>query len=149
MGDSVRIVGGKALMKRLDSMRTQGSRNRIVRPAVSAAATKINKKAKSLAVEETGLLKKSIGIRRFTKRGAIFAVVGPRHGFKQDVQRTAPSGEIVTVTSDPTKYAHLVEFGTKHSSPNPFLRPAYDSTPSERIMRDRMWTELKKEAKKK
>jgi len=149
MAKQTTIVGEKALMKRLAGLASKGSRNRIARPAIGAAASAINKKAKSIVVEESGLLRKSLGVKRGTNTGGPFAVVGPRHGFKQQVERTMPSGYRSYVMSDPTKYAHLIEFGTSHSSPQPFLRPAYDGTPSERIMRDRMWTELKKEAKKK
>lgn len=148
MPKQVGIIGEKELLKRLDRLGSQGARNRIVRPAVNEAASKINKKAKSLAIEETGLLRKSIGVKRATKRGVVFAVVGPRHGFKREVERTTEGGERKTSLSDPTKYAHLIEFGTAHITARPFLRPAHDGTPSEQIMRRRMTRELRREAVK-
>jgi len=143
------VIGEKELMRRLNSLGSQGKRNKIVRPAINEAASKINKKAKALVIEETGLLRKSIGVKRATKRGVVFAVVGPRHGFKREVERTLPSGDRASVLANPTKYAHLVEFGTRHSPPHPFLRPAHDGTPSESIIRRRMTKELRRQAVKK
>ena len=146
MAKQTTIVGEKALMKRLAGLASKASRNRIARPAIGAAASAINKKAKSIVVEESGLLRKSVGVKRGTNTGGPFAVVGPRHGFKQQVERTMPSGYRSYVMSDPTKYAHLIEFGTSHSSPQPFLRPAYDGTDSKGIIARRMQAGLRKQA---
>lgn len=37
------------------------------------------------------------------------------------------------VKANPSKYAHLVEFGTEHSIPRPFLRPALDAKSEQAI----------------
>lgn len=132
----VTIQGEKALLRRMDTMSSVAQR-RIARPAIRQAAGEIRKLAKRYAPRETGLLKKSIKSKLVTKRGTIIAVVGPARGMKDpDTKR------------DPANYAHLVEFGTQHSQAQPFLRPAFDGTPSERIISRRMWAEIEKVAKR-
>jgi HK97 gp10 family phage protein len=105
---------------------------RVLKQAVEAAGRIVAKEAKQLAPVETGLLKKSIGIKaKQYPSGAAVAVVGPRRGFGKDVVRNGH-----TVYSDPVKYAHLVELGhvirTRKKGPvlgfvppKPFLRPAW------------------------
>jgi HK97 gp10 family phage protein len=91
--------------------------------------------AKSLVPEDTGQLKKSLGIRTFknAKRGTVTATLGPRKGFAGEFQsKTLGRGEggrFQTILGgkrrvDPQKYAHLVEFGTVKTEARPFLRPA-------------------------
>jgi HK97 gp10 family phage protein len=159
------IVGEKALIKRLESFAKDSSRNRVARPAVREASGEIRKKMKALAPVDFGLLKKSIKNVMRTGKVGPYAVIGPAHGFKQVVRMDGRN-----VASDPTKYAHLVEFGTQAhiirpenakaltidanlasnavhpgSRPRPFMRPAYDSVPAFEIMRKRMAQELPKE----
>lgn len=93
--------------------------------AIIAALTPMVDAAQRNAVRDTGTLKNSIGFRvkPYKRRGNVFAVVGPRRGFK------GPDGR------DPAKYGHLVEFGhtTKNGKVaiNPFMRPAWDETRGE------------------
>jgi len=105
-----------------------------------------------------------------TYKGAAVQIIGPAQGFKITYQGKP---------RDPANYAHLVEFGTaKHLiSPKggkgatgtlkigqthvvgsvqhpgfkkkPFLRPAFDSVPSFRIITERMKKEIIKQAAKK
>lgn len=143
MAKGHQIVGEKALMKRLNALSSQGKRNRIARPAIREASGEIRKKAKANAPKETGLLKKSIKNVVRTGKTGVYAVIGPANGFKQEVVRDGR-----TVMSDPAKYAHLVEYGTTHSAAKPYLRPAYDTTPSEQIIARRMGVEFDKVAKR-
>jgi HK97 gp10 family phage protein len=130
-------------------MARDSSRAKIARPALREAAAEVRKSAKRHAPKETGLLRRAIKSVVRTKRGVVFAIIGPAWGFKKTVNRpSANFGEGGEVDSDPARYAHLVEFGTAHSPPQPFLRPAYDGTPSERIIARRMSEELEKQAKK-
>ena len=133
------IVGEKALQKRLDRLSKKGTRNRIARPAIREASAEIRKRAKAKAPKDSGQLKRSIKNTVRTGRVGVYAVVGPAHGFKIEHEGKP---------RDPTKYAHLVEFGTSHSAPRPFLRSAYDGTPSMEIIRRRMGEELDKQAKR-
>lgn len=134
-----RIVGEKALMKALNGLGRQSTVNKVSRPAYREAAAEIRKKAKANAPKETGLLKKSIKSVVRTGKIGVYAVIGPAYGFKQIVDDKP---------RDPAKYAHLVEFGTTHSQPKPFLRPAYNAVPSNAIIAGRLRTELAKEAKR-
>lgn len=59
--------------------------------------------------KDSGLLQESIGlrIRRYNRGNVLFAVVGPRSGFKRLVSRDGKPPEM----ADPRKYASLVEYG--------------------------------------
>ncbi|NBQ49114.1 MAG: hypothetical protein EBY40_00190 [Marivivens sp.] len=141
------LRGDKELLQKLSMLSKQSEVNRMLRPGVREAASAVRKKAKSLVVEETGLLKKSIGSKSLTIAGkAVVAIVGPRRGMGATVERTAPSGWRGSVDSDPALYAHLVEFGTVHSPPHPFMRPAWDGVNSKRIISRRTTHELRKAA---
>jgi len=65
----------------------------------------------------TGQLKKSIGIKKvkYKQNYTVYAAVGPRSGFKD--QATG---------RNPMSYAHLVEYGTRHSAAKPFMTNAYN-----------------------
>jgi HK97 gp10 family phage protein len=45
-------------------------------------------------------------------------------------------------------YGHMVEFGTSHSAPHPFMRPALDNTRDDvkRAMGNSLWIDIKKAA---
>lgn len=80
---------------------------RLMRYALSAGARIIAREAKDLAPRDTGLLKRSIGIRAVTySSGVSVAIIGPRKGFKTTVSRRGRSQ-----VANPAKYAHLLEFG--------------------------------------
>jgi HK97 gp10 family phage protein len=83
------------------------------------------KAAKAGAPKETGLLKKSIGSKvKVYPSGVAVAIVGPRQGFKAEVTREKNRRFPWTGTSNPTRYAHLVELGTRQAPAKPFLKPA-------------------------
>jgi HK97 gp10 family phage protein len=86
----------------------QGARNVILRKAVRAAAKPVREAVKRHAPRQSGTLAGSISVRIGTNRktGAVYAVVGPRRGYQRKSR-----GEILSY-GKPTKYAHLVEFGT-------------------------------------
>lgn len=141
------VQGDRELMAKLSMLSKQSEVNRMLRPGVREASGEVRKKSKSLVIEETGLLKKSIGSKLLTVAGkVVVAIVGPRRGMGQVVERTAPSGWRGLVKSDPALYAHLVEFGTAHSPPHPFMRPAWDAVDSKRIVARRTVHELRKAA---
>lgn len=96
-------------------------RKKGVRKAVGQAGKIVLRAAKARVRKATGLLKRSLGRKTkvYRNSGVAVAIVGPRVGFKQQVQRGGKS-----VLSDPVKYAHLVEEGTSRAEALPFLRPA-------------------------
>lgn len=145
LGDAVQ--GDEELIRKLSMLSKQSTVNRMLRPGVREASGEVRKKAKALVIEETGLLKQSIGNKLLTVAGkVVVAIVGPRRGMGRVVERTAPSGWRGPVQSDPALYAHLVEFGTAHSPPQPFMRPAWDAVDSKRIVARRTVHELRKAA---
>ena len=122
--------------------------NRCVKSATIKAAAAIRKEARNLAPKKTGALRKSIGTVAIVDKKAlkIQSIVKPR----------AKKGD--TDKASPTKYAHLVEFGTQAHwikpktgkalktplgifavvdvegiKPHPFLRPAYDNKKEEAV----------------
>jgi HK97 gp10 family phage protein len=121
----------------------------MIRPAVRAAMSEVRKVAKANVVQETGLLRQSIGVKIKTYKSVVFGVVGPQTGFTQTVDRTAPSGWRGPVKSNPTNYAHLVEFGTAHSPAHPFMRPAFDNIDLVAVAARKLTAVLDKEAMKK
>lgn len=89
-------------------------------PVRKAARANLNKS------KDSGLLQKSLGLTvRKTRRGQLTARVGARSGFTQMVTR---KGSSKPIKANPTKYAHLVEYGTSKSAAKPFIRPAIDSS---------------------
>ena len=84
---------------------------RVLRGALRAAARPVLKDAKARVPVRTGALKKAIGVAVTVKTVESTATIG--------VRRKRPG--------QPARRAHLVEFGTKHTSARPFLRPALDS----------------------
>ena len=113
-----------------------------MREALTKAARLMTAAVRANApVGATGLLKKSIRQKVITntKRQSVAAFIGPSNNVSGQVDRFG-TGNIQTVR--PSKYAHLVEFGTASrgsygrdrvtispgNPPRPFLRPAYEST---------------------
>jgi HK97 gp10 family phage protein len=96
-----------------------------LKPGVTKGAKIILKTARDLAPNRFGGYKRSLGIRvkLYRKWHKVFAAIGPR--YKHKVFVTHPSGR--TEIESPTKIAHLLEFGTRTSSPRPHLRAALES----------------------
>lgn len=121
---SVEITGLDDLQKGLKAIGKK-MREKIGNEAVVTAMTPVVDLAQRLAGKsrETGALQESIGmkVKPYRRGNVIFGIVGPRKGFN----KPDPSGKGFR---DPRKYAHLVEFGTKHASAKPFMRPAFHAT---------------------
>lgn len=98
-----------------------------------AGAQPIAKAAKARAPKDSGLLKKSIGLRVATVKGETSARVGPRTGMKRQVTRKRPNGKTYTEMADPNNYSHLVELGSSRAPAKPFIRPAVDAAASDTL----------------
>lgn len=140
------IIGDDAIIKALGQLAKDSTRRKILRPAISEAASAMVKTARSLVPIETGELKKSIGQKVVTvkRSGTIIGVVGPRRGFKRAVVRM--SRYKPAYFNNPVRYAHLIEFGTPQHGPQAFMRPAMDNTPTASIIRRRTVYELNRQA---
>lgn len=113
----------------------QAARSRILRSAVGKGARIILKAAKGFAPKESGLLRKSLGVKVkvYKATGRVVGIVGPRNDpkFKQAVMRRRGKWFPSEVYSNPAKYAHLVELGHAGRAPapaRPFLRPAISAS---------------------
>lgn len=146
---SLKALDGKMRKKIL-----QKALRAAVKPVVKAAQAKCPVDPDPRLIER-GLLKKSLGLKmRVYKDGSVvLAVVGARKNFKRRVKATSTQIAAIAATitgtgrarqraiakalksdrgqagyQDPSKIAHLVEFGTVRAKAKPFLRPAWDET---------------------
>lgn len=126
------VKGLDQLLNKLQHLAKKTTRTGIARKALHKAMAPVQKKAKQKLVDnksiETGLLKLSIGrrIRVYSQSGTVVAIVGPRTGFKRMGRgRKSRKGTVKSLYAKmmehgkngrprmPSKYAHLVEFGTR------------------------------------
>jgi len=137
MGNAVNIEisGVRNILSALDRL-PDALRKSAETAVLRAGAKPIEKAAKVNAgkTKDTGLLKKSIGLRVAKVKGVTSARVGPRKGMRQEVTRTDKrTGRKYKEIADPNNYSHLVEYGTSHSPAKPFIRPAIDSAQGETL----------------
>ena len=113
----VELNGLQDVLKTLARVKKAAS-SKILRKAAGAASKILVKEVKARVPVDTGLTRKSIGrrVKTYRKSGTVVALVGPRTGFADP-----------NTGHDPVKTAHLAEFGTEHSAPSPFMRPAADA----------------------
>jgi hypothetical protein len=113
-----------------------------VNKGMRAVGSKTISKAKSYLRKgyglDTGMLKKSLGIRKiktYKREGRVVMLLGPRRGFAIGAALRAKVGG--RKGHDPYSIAHLVEFGHKIAGSSksvmskPFLRPAVDANRNE------------------
>lgn len=81
---------------------------KVLRGALSDALKPMQKAAKDAVPEQTGRLKRSV--RRSSR-----------------VDRRGKASAAVKMGGKKAFYAHMVEFGTKHSPPNPIMRQAFEA----------------------
>lgn len=105
------ILGDKALQVRLEGLK-RGVRNKILRPAVSAAARPLRQTAKANVPVRSGALRKAIDMKIKSGRQTVFGVVGPRSR-PQVLMMYAEPGRRTARKVVPNFYAHLVEGGTR------------------------------------
>ena len=107
-----RITGAAVLERVLKRLPGQIS-ERLLANALRAGGRVIQEEARARVPVKTGRLRDSIIVTKVPSEG---------------------QGVVVTVgTSRKAPYGHLVEFGTRHSSPRPFLRPAFDARAGEAL----------------
>jgi HK97 gp10 family phage protein len=115
-------------------LKTAGPRaaRRVGAKALRESAKPIMEKARGLAPVRTGKLEDSI---------------------TYVATRTRPEQQLmgkIGFRTPASRYAHFVEYGTKHSAPQPFMRPAIDSQAENAIaiMGRVIWDGVEAEAKK-
>lgn len=118
---SAKIEGLGPLLERLDALK-RGPRTAVLRKATAKGtkvvldAAKANLRALGFKRKDS-LLLQSLGSKVVvTKRGGVYAVVGPRTGFKRTRAgkvRTKLGAKFQARGVNPVRYAHLVEKGRK------------------------------------
>lgn len=142
-GVHVTLSGGRELVRNFEIL-TVKTQRKVARAAVTSVARKMVREVKStmagMSSMDSGLLRKSMGFRMWTKqspRWAVGATIGARTGFGRFVIRNVlKSGKLSKKSSavtqkqfqkrfsagktfkvirwaDPWRYSHLVEGGTK------------------------------------
>jgi HK97 gp10 family phage protein len=143
----VKLEGFTELEKDLKTLGERVQR-KVLRSAVSAAATPVLKAAKAKTPKQSGTLKKSLGRKIVTnkKTQSVTAIIGPRRGV---------TGEYEGKERVPSRYAHLVENGHIDSAGNyvpgqPFLNPAMSEEEASAMtkLKDKLKEGIEKEAKK-
>jgi len=145
----LKFVGGRELDRALERFPLEVQRT-LLRRAVVRASQPAIATAKALVPKRFGLLIEAIGLKSkfYRNTGTAVTVIGARGGDKFTYVRQGQAGESV---EKPSKYAHLVEFGTKPhkqkvlpvltshgivrikggmhpgAKPKPFLAPAFES----------------------
>lgn len=117
----MQLIGDAALIAKFQSLPAKLQKKH-GRRAIAKAARRLVKAAKEKCPKRSGQLKKSLGFKPRTYKTGVFAIVGPRSGFRTEINGKP---------HDPKKIAHLVELGHggPHAAPaKPFLRPAFDQT---------------------
>jgi HK97 gp10 family phage protein len=139
---AIKITGINQLRRTIDRLPAELKKRAEV-PVLRAGAKPINQAAKrkvNVGNEEfPGLLKKSLGIVVKKVKGIYSARIGARTGFKKSLGTKIArktngkkvKGQPYDAYKNPTQYSLMVEMGTRHSAPRPFIRPAVDSTKGE------------------
>lgn len=127
------MIGGRVQldMTPADGLKKSGIR-KAMRIGVNRAASPVKASvvAHAEAVKRYGFLAKAIRIRtRVYPADRYVAVVGPSTRYvRQKGKYTRGPKKGQPRVSRPSKYAHLVESGTKRSQAKPWLKPAHAAT---------------------
>jgi HK97 gp10 family phage protein len=136
---AIELFGDKELQKALFDIGGVGA-IRAMRPAMSKALTPVRRLAKSKVSgnKRSGALQKAISKKIAKRRNA--------KAWAKVYVKSAPqmwNGKNI----NPAKYAHLLEFGTRHSRAHPFLRTAMAESKGviQQILVREGWAELTKQ----
>jgi HK97 gp10 family phage protein len=129
---TIKVAGAKQIELALKELGAAAA-NRIARSSLNRGATPVVRRARELAAEDTGELKRSISKRL------------RRHRAGSDRQTI-----LIGVEKPRSRISRLLEFGAAHMAPRPFLRPALDLTVSEalRIQQEAMAEGVEREVRK-
>lgn len=131
----VQIEGLRETMDALRSMLPDRTARAVMTRVLQKRAKPLAAHASALAPRRTGMLGKRIIVTKQLARSQ-----------RSAYRKTDPNDVTIFVGTGAVPYAHLVEFGSSKSPPQPFLRPAWDAAQQQilsGISRD-MWDEIKK-----
>ena len=131
MSVTVKIEGLSELKSAFEQL-PKATDKGVMRKVLMARAKPIAAAAKALVAVESGELRDSIiASTRLSKRQ------------KRDAKETASYVEVYA-GAGPLPHAHLVEFGSVHNQPQPYMRPAWDNTKGTLLdaIKEDLWTEI-------
>lgn len=142
---SVYIQGYHSFQKVLDSLPKRVG-NRVVDRAVRIASRVMLKATKAAAPVKSGLLKKSLNVRKLKKKRGRFAW---QVGFKNVDQIVLASSSSNPDNTTRYFYPASVEYGHGNVPEHPYLRPAFEANKATaaKVMTDEIRTGLIKAAK--
>lgn len=146
----INIFGDVQVIKNLEMLKTKGKR-RVVRKAIGQGVKLVAQIARAKAPKDSGLLKQSIksAVTKMVSGKVyvdpkVYAVKGEKtggeykiiklRGKKKGLTKEDIKAQVFKAVGEdgkyqrPSKYAHLLEFGTKHAKARPFMRPALDES---------------------
>lgn len=133
---SYKIEGLKDLEKAFEELANVNQRKASARRAMKKAAQPMADQAQRLAPRDSGDLGESvkIGTRLSKRQSAKHRKIGGRAAVE------------MFVGAGPLPSAHLQEFGTEHSAPQPFMRPALDGNARGYLdtIAKELWADLRK-----
>lgn len=121
------LLGDKELINKFHKLSDMAAR-RVMLPATRKGLQPIKADAKERVSKRSGMLEKAI-ISKASVNRKNENVIGKVEVSKKKVGtygKGYPAGR-QGKKHQPSKIAHLVEFGTKNAKPHPFMRPALDS----------------------
>ena len=137
---AIELFGDRALQKAFIELGNV-SAVRAMRPAMGKALQPVKKQAKAniSGNKRSGALARSVAVKVAKRRNA-------KQWAKVYVRSNPQQWNGMKI--NPAKYAHLVEFGTRHSRPFPFMRAAMASRRSDvnAILVKEGWANLVKES---
>lgn len=126
----------KVALRQLPNSTAKG----VLRRIAKARLKPIAERARQLVPKGSGALRRSIGVStRLTRRQ------------KAAARRNTDRNDIVVYAgAGPDPAAHMVEFGTKKMSPQPYLRPAWDQFRGALMhnLASDLWKEIRKAAER-
>lgn len=138
MPEYVHVEGLVELQEALRELPDATARN-VLRRVAKKVLTPIADRARQLAPMDDGRLRASITVgNRLTRRQ------------RSQSERGDPNDVVMYAGAGALPQAHMQEFGTQHSPPQPFMRPAWDQG-KDRVLesiKEDLWTEIEKAAKR-
>lgn len=133
---SAELIGARELEAALEQL-PKATAKAVLRRALLKAGEPTEKLARDYAPVRSGRLRRSLDVKTTLKKSQ----QGEKYGAVQAyIGASWPTGA----------HAHLVEFGTAHSAPNPFMRPAWDATRHEVLetIKGELWDSILRASKR-
>jgi HK97 gp10 family phage protein len=131
---TVKVTGLREIETALKNLPKATSKN-VVRRVMKARAQPMAETARRMAPVDDGDLQKSITVGTKLSRAQ-----------RSKHRKRTPGTVEMFVGAGPNPQAHLQEFGTQHSPPQPFMRPAWDTGKEAFLdgIKADLWAEIEK-----